>query len=153
MDEEELRWYWQQIYDNIERQGQSLVSVFDDQESADSGEPPFVYTIGNHERGLPELLLVGAEAGEILNPLGYMMREQRRAPFRHGELVSLGGKFPVKIIDTTPEAKHFAAHVGIYYGTDDYRVQQVLLCDQQGRFPGEPGCAEPYASHPVFALT
>jgi hypothetical protein len=64
-----------------------------------------MYTIGNHERGLPELLFTGdtddAWAG-VLNRLGYIMREQRRDAFRHGELVSVGGKFPVKIVNTRP---------------------------------------------------
>ena len=153
MDEDELRSYWLAAYENIERHGQHLIHVFDDEPTSGDDEPPYTYTIGNHERGLPELLIVGVEGDDILNLLGQIMREQRRAPFRHGELVSVGGKFPVKVVDTNPDAKQLAAHVGIYYGTDDYSVQQVVLCDPQGRFPGDPGCAEPYASFPVFERT
>jgi hypothetical protein len=136
------------IQKNIKKHGQHVFVIFD-------YEPPFMYTIGNHERGLPELLFVGdaddAWAG-VLNRLGYIMREQRRDAFRDGELVSVGGKFPVKIVNTSARAKlEFTLVVGQYYATDDYRVQQVVLCDTQGKFPGDPECAEPYASQYVLS--
>lgn len=116
-----------------------------------------MYTIGNHERGLPELLFTGDTDdawADVLNRLGHIMREQRRDAFRHGELVSVGGKFPVKIVNTSARAKlEFTLVAGQYYTTDDYRVQQVVLCDTQGKFPGDPECAEPYASQYVLAAT
>jgi hypothetical protein len=82
------------------------------------------------------------------------MREERRAPFQHHELVSVGGRFPVKIVNASGRAREeFTVVVGGYYRTENYRVQQIVLCDTQGKFPGDPGCAEPYASQYVLAET
>jgi hypothetical protein len=80
------------------------------------------------------------------------MRDERGAAFQHGELVSVGGRFPVKIIEASAKAKEeFTLVVGQYYDTENYRVQQIVLCDPNGRFPGDPGCAEPYASQYILA--
>lgn len=118
-------------------------------------EPPYMYTIGNHEWGLPELIFIGdsdEKFAHVLNRLGRMKRGEERRAFHNGELVSLGGKFPVKIVDASARAKQeFTLVVGQFYGTEDYRVQQIVLCDTQGKFPGDPGCAEPYASQHVLA--
>ena len=140
----------QGIYKNVEKYGQYIVSVPDE-------TPPFSYTVGNHECGLPELLLFDGTVPEdaastILNRLGHMMRIDRQKAFHHRELVSIGGEHPVKIIDTSAEVREeYTLLVGVYYGADDYRVQQVVLGDPEGRFPGNPDCAEPYASQLVLA--
>jgi hypothetical protein len=42
--------------------------------------------------------------------------------------------------------------VGVYYGTNGYRVQQLVIPDKCGRYPNDPKCAEPYSSVPVFNL-
>ncbi len=139
------------VQENIRLHGQHLMGVI----ATEEGEMPFVYTIGNHQRGLPELLFVGAAGGDfgrMLNFLGEMMRERGKA-FYDGEQVSLGGKFPVKIVEAGARARaDFTIQVGQYYGTQSYRVQQIVLCDTEGRFPGDPGCAEPYASQLVLAV-
>ena len=48
--------------------------------------------------------------------------------FANGELVSLGGKHPVKIVDvpTALVKDEYTIQVGEYFGTDDY-AQQVLI--------------------------
>jgi hypothetical protein len=148
--QEEAEAMMENIHKNIEKNGHCIVSVPDD-------ALPFSYTIGNHDVDLPELLFLDltyseSNAKTILNRLAHIMRKERRAAFRHGELVSLGGKFPVKIVDTSADAKH-ALFAGVYYGTQHYRVQQVVLCDQEGRFPGDPKCEDPYASQRVFAIS
>src|SRR5262245_55499012 len=61
--------------------------------------PPFAYTIGNSLVDLPELLIIGTREGALLNDLSEKMLDRGRA-FDDGELVNLGGKFPVKIITT-----------------------------------------------------
>jgi hypothetical protein len=120
-------------------------------------EPPewwFQYTIGMYEAGLPELLCIGgrsqrnaAQISHILNDLAKQMRE-REKPFADGEIVNLGGKNPVKVInvDTADVTDTHTCQVAVYYGTENYAVQQVLISDPEGRFPGDPDCAEPYAS-------
>src|SRR5258708_6819024 len=101
--EEEFMAIMKGIYRNVEKHGQHLVSVPD-------ATPPFSYTIGNHECGLPELLLFDLTLSEdtastILNRLGRIMRVDRRKAFFHGEMASLGGEYPVKIIDTSAQVK------------------------------------------------
>jgi hypothetical protein len=66
---------------------------------------------------------------------------------------ALGGKYPVKIVNVPVErvSDEFTVQVGEYYGDEHYRVQQILLPDRAGRYPGDPRCAMPFASVPVFS--
>ena len=122
------------------------------------GDPPdsqpWMYTVGNHAVGLPELLIVDADheflAG-LLNRLGKMQRDRGTA-FADEELVSIGGKFPLRIVDAGEVGRNkYATLVGLYYGTRDYEVRQVLVPDTQGRWPDTPGCEMPYARQPVLS--
>jgi hypothetical protein len=138
------------ISGHIDRYGQHLVKVF----LTDDDPPhalPCIYTIGNHERRLPELLIVAFNDGQdadILNHLAEMQRKRGTA-FRHGEEVSLGGTYPVRIVAAGQRARdEYAVQIGVYYHTESYDVRQVLYCDPNGRFPGDPGCEEPYCQQP-----
>lgn len=115
---------------------------------------PFMYTIGNHEHGLPELLIVGTDSeaiADILNRLGKFQRG-RRIGFADEERISIGGKFPVRIVDAGEVGRsQYAAFVGMYYDTQDYEVRQVILPDLQGRWPDTPGCDLPYVRQPVLS--
>jgi len=121
-------------------------------------DPPdtlaFMYTIGNYGRGLPELLVVGTDSviiANVLNRLGRIQRE-RGTPFADEELVSVGGKFSLRIVDAGEIGRtQYAISVGKYYDTQDYEVRQVLLPDLQGRWPDTPGCDLPYAEQPVLS--
>jgi hypothetical protein len=135
----------ERVADDIERHGQHLMGV-----GGGADNLPFMYTIGNHRLGLPELLVIGSlEIGDVLNYLGDM---QRRAGKPLAGLVSLGGKWPVKIVDATGARTkaEYTIQVGQHFRTEDYRVSQVVIPDRDGRFPGEPGCTEPYASVPLL---
>ena len=129
---------------NIETHGQHIWSV-----TVAEGDPPgslaFCYTVGNHGRGLPELMITGPIAssfGPVLNMLSKIQRERGNG-FEHGELVNLGGKYPVRILDAGDAGRtEWATYVGNYYDTEDFEVRQVLICDPNGRWPGDPECAE-----------
>lgn len=134
-----------QIEANIAAHGQHLLGVMD-------GGEPFLYTIGNHARGLPELLAVGVDpsvfAG-VLNHLGRMQRARGRA-FEDGEILDLGGRFPVKAVMCGPAGiEDYAIQAGVHYG-EGVEVAQILVPDEEGRFPDEEGCREPYASQPIL---
>jgi len=120
------------------------------------GSQPFMYTIGNYRHGLPELLVVGTDSNAIagvLNRLGKIQRD-RGKDFKDGELVSVGGKFPVRIVDAGVAGRtRYATFVGIFYGTDSYEVRQVLLPDTEGRWPDTPGCDAPYRNQPILSAT
>jgi hypothetical protein len=142
-----------QIHDKIAKSGQA-VQIVSITERDRPGARPFMYTIGNHAHGLPELLIIDtaleAFAG-VLNRLGKIQRD-RKAAFADEERVSIGGKFPLRIVDAGEVGRtQYASFVRIYYGTQDYQVRQVLLPDTQGRWPDTPGCDLPYANQPVLS--
>jgi hypothetical protein len=113
----------------------------------------FMYTIGNAARGLPELLVVGAYSpgvGSLLNALCDKLIE-RGCAFADGEEISLGGKFPVKAVNADERAqRHYTCGATGRFGAGNYAVQQVLLCDPEGRYPGDPDCCAPYNAVPVL---
>jgi hypothetical protein len=109
--------------------GQHLVGV---ERSADDPNDfvPFVYTIGNHEAGLPELLLIG-DAGDlgprILNILGGMQRA-RASAFRHGELVDFSARFPARLSDAGARGRdEYSVQVGdCPMQTDDFQANRAV---------------------------
>jgi hypothetical protein len=109
----------------------------------------FHYTIGNHGAGLPEILVIGGDQRMTgpLTDVAKIMRKRGTA-FANGELVSLGGKYPVKIVSVScPEVYDlYTCQVARHYNTENYAVQQMLTPDREGRYADDPQCAEPYAS-------
>ncbi len=135
----------------IKKQGFGIMNVFstaDDPNSEDS----FHYTVGNHSVGLPEILAIGGDqrTGGPLTDLAKIMRE-RKAAFANGELVNLGGKYPVKVINLNcPEVYDlYTCAVGNHFKTESYSVQLMMIPDRDGKYPDDPECAEPYASFRV----
>src|SRR5262245_35205528 len=129
---------------NIAKHKRQIVTVFP--QRVEDG-PGFTYTIGNQERGLPELLMIGfwgKPIAGLLNQLSDKLIE-RGGPFEEGEFVNLGAKYPVKIINADERAqRNYTFQCSHYYGHDDYAVQQVVGCDREGRYPDDPQCAAPY---------
>lgn len=75
----------------------------------------------------------------------------RGEQFTEGEIVELGGKFPVKIINANKQAQdEYTIQAGNFYGHDDYHVQRVLIPDRRGRFPDNPRCDASYRM-PILA--
>jgi hypothetical protein len=140
---------------HIHDHGQHLVGV-----APASGDPidflPFIYTIGNHGAGLPELLLIGGSGdvhGRILNVLGKIQRE-RGSGFQHAELVDFTARLPARIADAGQRGRdEYAVQASVYYKTDKFEVRQVLLPDPNGRYPGDPGCQPPFSKQPVLSST
>jgi hypothetical protein len=137
------------IRDNIDRYGQHVMSVG----SGHAEAADFIYTVGNHESEMPELLITGKIAhafAPVLNQLGKLQRD-RGFGFRDGEVVSLGGKYPVYMIDAGEAGRtQCALFVGSFYGTKEFELLQVLFPDPEGRWPGDPGCAEGFDSQRVL---
>jgi len=126
---------------NIARSGQHLFLVF-----ADQTAPAFAYTIGNALVGLPELLLIGNYSpqivGGILNDLGQRMRQTQR-PL--DGLIDIHARFPVRARRTAPFVRQrYTLQAGRYLRHEEYDVIQILLCDPDGTYPGEPGCTAAY---------
>lgn len=92
--------YHAQLARRIAESGQAITVVADVVQGLD-----VAYTIGNHERRLPELLAFGPKHAlmPLLDKLGRMMRETGR-PFVDGELVDLGGQYPVMVVRAINQA-------------------------------------------------
>lgn len=126
----------QTIAEKIATHGQFIMGV--------ASDPAFFYTIGNHLKGLPELILVGNfrldSAGSLLNDLGEAQRESHK-PLAEGEIWFPGGKFPLlvrKVSSPGVVRSDYSIQAGQYFGTEDYDVLQIVLCDKTGKWPGEP---------------
>jgi hypothetical protein len=151
--EDEWRRIRQQLAVHIEKHGQ-CVQIVRLTKDDPPGAKPFMYTIGNFHLGLPELLIIDTDKeifADVLNRLGKIQRDRRKG-FEDEELVSVGGKFPLRIVDAGEIGRRqYATFVGIFYGTQHYEVRQVLLPDTQGRWPDTPGCDPPYCNQPILS--
>ena len=134
--------------EHIRLLGRTIIGVFPREGDDDY---PFAYTIGNHLKRLPELLVIGTAHAGFLNDLSEMMIAAGR-PFLDGQLVRIGdARLPVKAIRANSSAQaDYTIQAGQYFGREDYEVMQVMLPDRAGRFPGEDGCQPAYANIPVL---
>jgi hypothetical protein len=112
-----------------------------------SEEPPFAYTIGMFGMAHPELLIVGVDpttASGVLNDLGKRVRNG--ATLLPGGLITFDS-WPHRIIpEDVPNAGEILLGANSYYQRPpEYSVPALQLSydDVDGRFPWEPGCAEP----------
>jgi hypothetical protein len=131
----------------IKQDGFAIINVFP---TADEPTPQwFHYTVGNHGANLPEILAIGGDqrTSAPLSDVAKIMRKRGTA-FANGELVSLGGKYPVKMINVGCQEVYdlYTCAVGRHFNTEDYSVQQMMIPDREGRYADDPQCAEPYAS-------
>lgn len=128
------------IKKDIDRCGQGVVAVVDGE-----GTPSHAYTIGNANRGLPEILVLGAFMPQrshiILAQIGHEMRKAGKPPETY---IDLGRTYPIKTHVAGPGAKPYTAMVGEYLGHDDYTVMQLLFADPLGLYPGETDCDPRY---------
>lgn len=122
------------ISEEISRRGWALQGV-----RGYGSWPDAMHTIGNHQLGLPELMMLGdGRVAPILNEVCEMMRKNNR-PFAQDERIDLGAVFPLRIINDEA-TKCYTDVVGNYYGINEneYDVQLVLMPDIFGRYPDEP---------------
>lgn len=114
---------------------------------SDKDTPAFAYTAGLSHYGLDELLITGnlspQNACGILNLMGDMLRarkekEPNTTGFTHGELVSLGGAFPLAVFNANQVAKNTLMLKTHEYYQGNFRAQQVVYPDKQGRLPTDP---------------
>jgi hypothetical protein len=98
---------------------------------------PFAYTIGLHQRGLPELLVTGMppqRARLVLNSVAeYLVEGGRPVP---GERMLIGGELLLDFVQVQHPDAHLKFAVKIY---GPLRALQLVWPDDQGH---RPWCAE-----------
>jgi hypothetical protein len=137
--------------EDIARVGWSCMGVGGGEDSL-----PFIYTIGLHLKGLPELLVIGGIGPSLHSVVNESAsRMVAGGAFTHGQRIGFGGEHSLVAVHCdSPDAwDEYTIQAASYYGHRDYKVIQLVLCDQQGRYPWDSGCADPYARQPVLGPT
>ena len=121
---------------DIAEYGRSIMGVFPSDDSDDPTNEAFAYTIGNYDKGFPELLVIGMFSDTYtLNELSSQMIKRGR-PFDDEEIVSLGGAFPTCVVRAAEEVKeNFTVQATAHFGHSGYDVMQVVVPDTKGLFP------------------
>jgi hypothetical protein len=115
----------------------------------ESDRKPFSYTVGLHERGLPELLVTGLptkQAGWLLNTFAKrMIAGLRPAP---GDHLVLPANTRLEVVDV----EHPDAHMGLAIALEGYDVRaiQLVWADGRGRWPWAPGFDGGHRRQPVL---
>jgi Domain of unknown function (DUF4262) len=115
---EKLPHFRERIARDIRLFGWHIIGVLPDKDQI-----PFMYTVGNYEVGLPELLIIGSlDAGDVLNAVCARMRDQNRQS-GEGELIDVGGKFPFMAVNADDDLvkDQYTCQVAAHYSTEDYK--------------------------------
>jgi hypothetical protein len=112
---------------------------------------PFAYTIGLHDRGLPELLVTGLspeDAGRLLNDVAVAALGGR--VFEPGAHVAVGDGPLLEIV----EVEHPDAHLvfAVALGGPDVRALQLVWPDERGRWPWAAGWGRGRLLQPVLGI-
>lgn len=101
--------------------------------------PHYCYTVGLHSHGLPEIILFGLpmETGQsILNTAADQVLNNGTA-LPHGTQLDKVASKPLVLVDVPESEKKYELTnmVRQYYRSTNYRLQQLVMPDKQGRFP------------------
>ena len=99
---------------------------------------PYAYTVGLHERGLPELLVTGLAPEPTVrmlnNVAAYLVDGGRPVA---GDWISIGSESTVVVVQVEQPEAHMNIAIAIY--GPDLRALQLVWPDEQGH---RPWCAE-----------
>ena len=116
-------------------------------DGGDDDGPPFAYTVGMFGLGHPELLVFGLEPGataRLLNSLGDRIRaDDSLIP---GQMVSVEGWSHRVVPEEVPNPGEIVFTANRFYERPSefsVPVFQLSYDDDAGRFPWEPGFADP----------
>ncbi|HTI78462.1 MAG TPA: DUF4262 domain-containing protein [Mycobacterium sp.] len=120
-------------------------------QSVDGDRLPFAYTIGLHDRGLPELLVTGMSgenAARVLNDVAVAALGGR--VFLPGAHIAVGDGPLLEIV----EVDHPDAHLNfaVALGGPDIRALQLVWPDERGRWPWAAGWGQGRRRQPVLGV-
>lgn len=136
------------VRDTIARHGWFCTAVF----PVEGNEGmPFAYSSGfQQSRAQPDIVIVGFDhmlCHALLAQLHSGMADGSMSiPEEGGLMQGVIRNFPVKFAPLAPATiAGFARTTTAINGAEPTMMQQMILPDQNGLFPGDPGCDERYA--------
>ena len=133
------------LRDTIAEYGWAVQFVEDDRR-------PFAYTIGLHERGLPELLITGLQpqpSARLLNSVAHQMVDEGMR-LRPAEYIDYQSEFFLEVVEVEHPDVHLkfaAALCG-----PEVRAYQLVWADDRGRWPWDRGWGHGRHRQPVFGM-
>lgn len=113
---------------------------------------PFAYTVGLHQRGLPELVITGMAArtaARLLNSIAHMITDDGTvlAPAMH---IDYQSEFLLEVV----EVEHPDVHVLFAIRLFGHRVRalQLVWADERGRLPWDSGWGHGRRRQPVLGM-
>jgi hypothetical protein len=132
------------IYEKVKQNGYVVQLV-------ESDSRPFAYTIGLHERGLPELLVTGMppqRANLVLNTVAhYLLKGGRPVP---GEQMFIGGELLLDFVQVQNPIAHLKFALSIC--GSELRALQVVWRDNHGHVPWCAEFSNGGVRQPVFGI-
>lgn len=112
----------------------------------DAETSPMCYTVGLHSLGYPELIMVGLslDTGQnILNDAAQQVIDSGSAR-QTGNVFDKVANLPLIVVEVEDDElrSEYTAMASHYYGTDPYRLQQIVMPDSNGKFPWDEGVDE-----------
>ncbi|MGA9675216.1 MAG: DUF4262 domain-containing protein [Mycobacterium sp.] len=118
----------------------------------ESEQRPFAYTIGLHERGLPELLITGLQAqtsARLLNSIAHQIVDDGTTlqPAMH---IDYQGEFLLEVVEVEHPDVHLKFAVSLCGG--DIRAYQLVWTDDHRRWPWDRGWSHGRRRQPVLGI-
>jgi hypothetical protein len=115
----------------------------------DGARPPWAYTLGLTECGLPELVITGLPLGRCATLLNGVAEHCLHAdPPVPGERIALVGGPLVEVVELPHPDAHLHTAVA-FFGTD-LRALQLVWADDRGGWPWQPGFRGHRGGQPVL---
>lgn len=116
----------------------------------ESDKRPMAYTVGLHDRGLPELLMTGLSTEvscRVLNSIAHMMVDDGTvlAPAMH---IDYEDRFLIEVVEVEHPDVHLKYAVGIFGPA--IRALQLVWADDKGRLPWAAGWGHGRRRQPVL---
>lgn len=155
---------WDRVLDQIEANGWAWMIIGPD-DGAISGEefPPYCYTIGLVDKGIPELIIIGLDPRTALTVGDQLIRQAlatageapQDPPFKlNTDLLEVFKGARAMLVDVPREQAAKRSLFALDYANvadKPLQVIQLLWPDRQGRFPFEAGVTQSFVqAQPVL---
>lgn len=136
--------YFDELRETIRRHGWAVQYIEDDRR-------PFAYTIGLHDRGLPELLITGQLPPRSVSVLNAVANAAvNGSVFLPGEHMALGDEVLIEFVEVDHPDAHLKFAVAL--GGPEVRALQLVWADERGRWPWAAGWGHGRRRQPVLGV-